>query len=74
MVIDLITYSSDDGFSSDVPSIKGCESWAHTEDEVIEKTIEIVRFYLKIPDSRKIKYDKARTEENACFYKLIFDK
>lgn len=74
MVIDLIVYFSDDGFSSEVPSIKGCESWAHTEDEVIDKTIEIARFYLKLSDSVKIKVDKARKEENRNIYKLIFDK
>jgi hypothetical protein len=74
MVIDLIIYSTDDGYNSDVPSIKGCESWAHTEDEVIEKTIEIVKFYLKLPDSVKIRIDKARKEENKTVYKIIFDK
>lgn len=74
MVIDLIINNTDDGFNSEVPSIKGCESWAHTEDEVIEKTVEIVRYYLKLPDSVKIKIDKARKEENSSIYKLIFDK
>jgi predicted RNase H-like HicB family nuclease len=74
MVLDLIVYFSDDGFSSEVPSIKGCESWAHTEDEVIDKTVEIARFYLKLPESVKIKVDKARKEENRNIYKLIFDK
>jgi len=74
MVIDLIVHFSDDGFSSEVPSIKGCESWAHTEDEVIDKTVEIVKFYLKLSDSVKIKIDKARKEENLSIYKLIFDK
>ncbi len=74
MVIDLITYSTDDGYNCDVPSIKGCESWAHTEDEVIEKTLEIVKFYLKLTDSDKIRIDKARKEENKTIYKIIFDK
>jgi predicted RNase H-like HicB family nuclease len=74
MVIDLITYSTDDGYTCDVPSIKGCESWAHTEDEVIEKTMEMVKFYLKLPDLGKILIDKARKEENKTVYKIIFDK
>ncbi len=74
MVIDLIIHSSDDGFSSEVPSIKGCESWAHSEDEVIDKTVEIVRYYLKLKETDKIKVDHARKEENLIIYKLIFDK
>ncbi len=74
MVIDLIIHSSDDGFSSEVPSIKGCESWAHSEDEVIDKTVEIVRYYLKLKETVKIKVDRARKEENLIIYKLIFDK
>lgn len=74
MVIDLIINFTDDGYNSEVPSIKGCESWAHTEDEVIEKTIEMVRYYLKLSESEKIKVDKARKEENNSIYKLIFDK
>lgn len=74
MIIDLIISATDDGYNSDVPSIKGCESWAHTEDEVIEKTLEIARFYLKLPDSYKIRIDIARKEENKTVYKIIFDK
>jgi predicted RNase H-like HicB family nuclease len=74
MVLDLIIQNTDDGFNSEVPSIKGCESWAHTEDEVIDKTVELVRFYLKIAATVKIKADKARKEEDRSIYKLIFDK
>lgn len=74
MIIDLITYSSDDGYTCEVPSIKGCESWAHSEDEVIEKTMEMVKFYLKLSDSEKIRLDRARKEENKIIYKIIFDK
>jgi predicted RNase H-like HicB family nuclease len=32
MVIDLIITKTNDGYTAEVPSIKGCESWAHDED------------------------------------------
>lgn len=73
MILDLIITKTDDGFSSEIPSIKGCESWAHTEDEVIDKSIELLKFYLKIND-KKIKIDLARKEEYSKIYKIIFDK
>ncbi|MBI5806940.1 MAG: hypothetical protein HZA74_00945 [Ignavibacteriales bacterium] len=73
MILDLVITKTDDGFSAEVPSIKGCESWAHNEDDVIEKSIELVKFYLKIPD-KKIKIDLARKEDPIKIYKIIFDK
>jgi predicted RNase H-like HicB family nuclease len=74
VVIDLILTKTDDGYNSEVPSIKGCESWAHGEDEAINKTLELVRFYLKIPAKNKIIVDKARRELNVTIYKLVFEK
>ena len=74
MVIDLFIHQTDDGFNAEVPSIKGCESWARNEDEVIDKSVELVKFYLKLPDNAKIKVDKARRENDLHIYKLIFDK
>ncbi len=74
MVLDLIVTKSDDGFTAEVPSVKGCESWAHNEDEVIDKTLELVKFYLKIPNQQKILVDKARKTGSKTVYKLVFDK
>lgn len=73
MILDLIITKTDDGFSSEIPSLKGCESWAHSEDEVIEKSVELLRYYLKIPE-KKIKIDLARKEDYSKIYKIIFDK
>lgn len=73
MVLDLIVTKTDDGFTAEIPSIKGCESWAHEEDEVINKLLELLRFYMQNPDL-KIKVDLARKEKPAIIYKLIFDK
>ena len=74
MVLDLIITKTDDGYTADVPSVKGCESWAHTEDEVIEKTLELFRFYMQRGPELKIKLDLARKERNVFVYKIIFDK
>lgn len=74
MVIDLVVTKTDDGFTSEVPSIKGCESWAHKEEEVIEKSLELVNYYLNLNLEEEIVVDKARKEKNKTIYKLIFDK
>lgn len=74
MVIDLIVHKTDDGFTAEIPSLKGCETWAHEEDEVIEKTVDLVKYYLALSDETKIIVDKARKYSNKIVYKIIFDK
>lgn len=74
MVLDLLVTKTDDGYNAEVPSVKGCESWAHSEDEVIEKTIEMLRFYLQTPTEEKFKIDRARKEKSLTVYKVVFDK
>ena len=73
MVIDLVITKTNDGYTAEVPSIKGCERWAHDEDTVIDMINELSSFYLQIP-AKQIKIDRARREENRIIYKLIFDK
>ena len=74
MVIDLIVTNEEDGFSAEVPSLKGCESWAHSEDESIINAVELTRFYANIDDHIDIKVDLARRSKKKNIYKLIFDK
>ncbi len=74
MVLDLIVTDTGDGYSAEVPSINGCECWAHTEDEVIEKSRELVYFYLNLPSENEIIIDKARRKSNRTVYKIIFNK
>lgn len=74
MVLDLVITKTDDGFIAEIPSIKGCESWAHTEEDAIEKTLELFKFYIQVEQNFKIKIDRARKEGNKIVYKLIFDK
>ena len=73
MILDVIVRKSDDGFTAKIPSIKGCESWAHDEETVLDKIIELASFYLKTKTD-KFKLDKARTKSNISVYKLVFDK
>ena len=73
MILDLIVTKTNDGYTAEVPSIKGCESWAHDEETVIEKIFEMTSYYLYL-DVKNIKLDKARIEENKTIYKLIFHK
>ena len=73
MVIDLIITMTNDGYTAEVPSIKGCESWAHDEESVIEKIIELTSFYVHL-SVKDFKLDRARREGNKTIYKLIFHK
>ncbi len=73
MVIDFVITKTNDGYVGDVPSLKGCECWAHDEDEVTKKSLELVSFYLNL-SIEKIVVDRARREGNKIIYKLIFDK
>ena len=74
MILDLIVTKTDDGYTSEVPSLNGCESWAHDEDEAINKSLELVFYYLNLPSDQKIKVDRARKHSNKIIYKLVFDK
>ena len=74
MVIDLIVTNTGDGFTADVPSINGCESWAHKEDDAINNAIELLRFYITLPKEQEIKIDRARKTSDKIVYKLVFNK
>jgi predicted RNase H-like HicB family nuclease len=74
VVLDLIVLQTDDGFSVEIPSIKGCESWAHNEEDAISRTLEMFRFYIQAESNFKIKIDLARKEGYKKVYKIIFDK
>ena len=74
MVIDMVVTDTGDGFIAEVPSLKGCESWAHSDDEVITKIVELVRFYTNLNEDTEIIIDQARKNRNKIVYKLIFNK
>ncbi|MCU7489884.1 MAG: hypothetical protein HF300_04845 [Ignavibacteria bacterium] len=73
MTLTMVVTKTDDGFTAEVPTIKGCESWAHDEDTVIDKTLDLVAFYLKLEQSY-FAMDKIRRTGNKSFYKIIFNK
>jgi len=74
MILDVIVHKTDDGFTAEMPSLKGCESWAHDEETVLEKILEVASFYLRIDAPKKLKLDKARVSQNKSVYKLVVDK
>ncbi|NWF89455.1 MAG: hypothetical protein HXY50_08325 [Ignavibacteriaceae bacterium] len=74
MILDVIVKKTDDGFTAEIPSLRGCESWAHDEDTVLEKILEVASFYLKIDSLKKLKLDKARVSKNKSVYKLVINK
>lgn len=73
MTLTLVVTKTDDGFTGEVPTIKGCESWAHDEPTVIDKTLDLVAFYLKLEQSY-FAMDLVRRTGNTTFYKIIFNK
>ena len=73
MVLDILIEKTDDGCTAEIPSLKGCECWAHDEDTAMEKMMELASYYLKT-DKKKFKVDKARSNEHRIIYKLVFDK
>lgn len=74
MVLDLVVIKTDDGVTAEIPSLKGCECWAHEEEEVIEKSLELLRFYTNLDTETEIKVDKARGNKTKTVYKLVFNK
>ena len=73
MILNLIVHKTDDGYTAEVPTLKGCESWAHDEDTVIKNIIELTAYYLNI-ESSAFKIDKARGNRTRTVYKLVIDK
>ena len=73
MILDVIVNKTNDGYTAEIPSINGCESWAHDEDTVLTKILELASFYLKT-DIKKFKLDKARRLNERSVYKLVFNK
>ncbi|MGE5399401.1 MAG: type II toxin-antitoxin system HicB family antitoxin [Ignavibacteriales bacterium] len=73
MVLTLVVTKTDDGFTAEVPTIKGCESWAHDEETVIDKILDLVAFYMKM-DQPYFSMDKTRKNGNRTFYKIVFNK
>ena len=73
MILDIVINKTDDGYTAEIPSLKGCESWAHDEDTAMNKILELASFYLKT-DRKKFKVDRARKIKNKIIYKLVFNK
>jgi len=73
MILDVVVTQTNDGYTAEIPTLSGCESWAHDEDTVLSKILELAAFYLKT-DVKKFKLDKARRVKNHSVYKLVFYK
>jgi len=73
MILDVIVHKSDDGVTAEIPSLKGCESWAHDLDTVLKNITDLAAYYLNT-DASEFKLDKARESKTKIVYKLVFDK
>lgn len=73
MILDVVVTKTNDGYTAEIPSLSGCESWAHDENTVLNNILELASFYLDI-NGNKFKLDKARRIKNKSIYKLVFNK
>ena len=73
MVLDIVVNKTDDGCTAEIPTLTGCECWAHDEDTVMDKILDLASYYLKT-EKKKFKIDKARGTKQRIVYKLVFDK
>jgi len=73
MILDVVVTKTNDGYTAEIPSLSGCESWAHDEDTVLSKILELASFYLKT-EIKKFKLDKASKFKDHTIYKLVFYK
>ena len=73
MILDVVVTETNDGYTAEIPSLSGCESWAHDEDDVLKNILELASFYLNV-NREKFKLDKARRVKNKSTYKLVFNK
>ncbi len=69
MILDVVVTETNDGYTAEIPSLSGCESWAHDEDTVLENILELASFYLNV-NSEKFKLDKARRTKNRSTFKI----
>jgi predicted RNase H-like HicB family nuclease len=67
----VITRKSYDGVDASLPSIRECESWGKTEEEAIERLMERVAFFLRLPARFRHTLDRARVEDGTTYYSLI---
>lgn len=74
MVLDVVVNKTDDGVTAEIPSLKGCEVWAHDEDTALDKVLEMAVYYLKLESVKEFKLDRARTGKTQIIYKLVFNK
>jgi hypothetical protein len=74
MILDVIVHKTDDGFTAEITSLKGCETWNAEEDIVIREIILLAKYYLNLSAESIVKVDKASTKDNRTNYKLIIDK
>lgn len=71
MVLTMVVKNTDDGYTAEVPSISGCESWAHKEEDAINNVLELVNFYLKLSKEIGITVERSAKKKNTVIYKLL---
>ncbi len=74
MILDLIVKKEIDGFGAIIPSLEGVESWAHTEEEAIDKILDLLMFYFNIGDKKEITVDRTAKRGKEIHYKIIFGR
>jgi hypothetical protein len=70
MQFKILTRRTWEGIDAAVPSIRECETWAKTEDEALERLMERVAYFLRLPADFKHSIDVLRREDGENWYTL----
>jgi len=71
MQFQVVTRTSIEGIIASVPSIRECETWAHTEDEALDKLLERFAYFVGKSFPFQHKLDLSRKEDGEKFYTLV---
>jgi hypothetical protein len=71
MQLQVRTRVEGDGVDASVPSIRECETWARSEDEALERLLERVAYFLRLPVDFEHRIDLQRREDGETWYTLV---
>ena len=74
MILDLYVQKEVDGYSAKIVNLEGMETWAHSEEEAIDKILDLLLFYFNIGDKKEIKVDRVSKRGSKLHYKIIFGR
>lgn len=60
-----------DGYTAEVPSVKGCEVWSNNSEDALKKVIDLLAYYLKKENNFKYKLDCNKKSSGLEIYTIV---